>query len=67
MDIVWERSDFPSDGLSKLLGQTVSDVAVIDEGTLELSFSSGDRLSLVDHSDQFESFQLFCGGIHMVV
>ena len=64
---VWDRGAFPSEGLSRLLGQTVSQASVLDERTLELTFSAGDRLLLVDDSDQFESFQSTTESIYIVV
>lgn len=66
-ETVWNRSAFPSEGLSRLLGQTVSKVSVLDERTLELTFSAGDRLSLVDDSDQYESFQIATDDKYIVV
>src|SRR5579863_1397804 len=66
-EMIWERDEFPSEGISKLLGQTLSRVAVEDSGALEFTFSSGDRLSLFDDSEQFESFQITCGGLEIVV
>jgi len=50
-----------------LLGQTVLQALVIDEGILELSFSRGDRLLLFDDSDQYESFQINSGSQNIVV
>lgn len=46
-EIVWERSVFPSDGISKLLSQAVSSASFIAERTLELSFASGIQLLVV--------------------
>jgi hypothetical protein len=65
--ILWERTGFPSHGISQLLGQTVLQALVIDEGILELSFSRGDRLLLFDDSDQYESFQINSGSQNIVV
>ena len=64
--ITWERDEFPSEGISKLLGQTLSRVAVEDSGALEFTFSKGDRLSLFDDSEQYESFQITCGDLFIV-
>ena|SRR5258708_4425785 len=66
-EIVWERSAFPADGISKLLGQTLSRVSVIEDGTIDLSFSSGDRLLVFDDSDQYESYQITCGSLTIIV
>lgn len=66
-DRVWERDGFPSDGISKLLGQTLCGVAVGTSGALEFTFSHGDRRSLFDDSGQYESFQITCGTRHIVV
>jgi uncharacterized protein DUF6188 len=66
-EIVWERTGFPSDGISKLLGQTLTGVSVVEDGVLELAFSLGDRLLVFDDSDQYESFHIVCGKLHMVV
>jgi hypothetical protein len=66
-EIVWERDEFPSEGISHLLGQTLSEVAVEESGALELTFSQGDRLSLFDESEQYESFQITCGDRWIVV
>lgn len=66
-EIVWERDKFPSEGISKLLGQTLSGVTVEDSGALELTFSQGDRLSLFDDSEQYESFQITCGDLWIVI
>jgi hypothetical protein len=66
-EIIWERDEFPSEGISKLLGQSLSRVAVEDSGALEFTFSQGDRLSLFDDSEQYESFQITCGVLWIVV
>jgi len=50
-----------------MLGQTLSRVAVEDSGALEFMFSQGDRLSLFDDSEQYESFQIACGDLWIVV
>ena len=66
-EVIWRRDEFPSEGISKLLGQTLSRVTVGDSGALELTFSQGDCLSLFDDSEQYESFQITCGDIWIVV
>ena len=66
-EIVWERDEFPSEGISKLLGQTLSEVCLGANGALELTFSKGDRLSLFDDSQQYESFQVGYGDRPIVV
>jgi len=65
-EIVWERSEFPSDGISKLLGQTVSSASFIGEKTLEVLFSPGIRLLVYGDEDQVESFQIACGDVWII-
>jgi hypothetical protein len=64
-EIVWD--EFPSEGISKLLGQTLSGVTAGDSGALEFTFSAGDRLSLFDDSEQYESFQISCVDREIIV
>ena len=64
-EIVWD--EFPSEGISKLLGQTLSGVTIRDSGALEFTFSQGDRLSLFGDSKQYESFQINCGDREIIV
>lgn len=67
MAIIWERGQFRSDGISKLLGQTVSGVSVSEGGPVEITFSQGDRLLIFDDSHQYESFEIRCGDLWIVV
>jgi hypothetical protein len=39
-----------------LLAQSVTDVVVLSDSILRLSFSNGDTLTLIDDTDQYESF-----------
>ena len=64
-EIAWD--EFPSEGISKLLGQTLSGVTIGDSGALELTFSQGDRLSLFDDSEQHESCAISCGDPEILV
>ncbi len=66
-EIVWELYHFPSDGISKLLGHTVSGASFTAERTLELWFSSGIRLLVLGESDQQECFQIVCGDLWVAV
>jgi hypothetical protein len=66
-EITWERDRFPSDGVSQLLGQTLSEVSVNEGGPVEFRFSQGDRLLIFDDSPQYESFQIRCGNLWIVV
>ncbi|HVZ18816.1 MAG TPA: hypothetical protein VG897_16995 [Terriglobales bacterium] len=65
-EVLWERDEFPSEGISVLLGQTLSAVTNGSNGALEFAFSNGDRLSLFDDSEQYESFQITCGDRHII-
>lgn len=56
--VVWERGSPPNADLLRLLGKVVSEAAVIEVGTVELSFSQGDTLRLFDDSTQYESYQI---------
>jgi hypothetical protein len=61
------RGDAYVTGLVGLLGSSLTTATVIDERALMLSFSNGDSLQLVDDSDQYESFEIRCGDIWMVI
>ncbi len=63
---LWERGSPPSTDLLGLLGTEVVNASVIEDGTVELSFSRGDRLLLFDDSDQYESYQIQSGN-HLII
>lgn len=65
--IVTEGEAPPNTNLVCLLGSTLTAAQVVEEDVLQLIFSNGDRLTLFDDSPQFESFQIQCGDIFIVV
>ena len=49
------------------MGQSVTDVLIISDDTLRITFSNGDSLSLIDDTDQYESFVITSGQLEMVI
>lgn len=66
-EIVQLRSSCGPNELYRLLGQSVTDVVVLCDTTLRLSFSNGDTLALIDDTDQYESFIISFNHLEMVV
>jgi hypothetical protein len=64
---VQERGSYPNVDLIRLLGKTVVAATVIEDGTVEVSFSHGDRLRLFDDSPQYESYKISNGDQLIVV
>jgi hypothetical protein len=50
-----------------LLGQTVTDLCRKNDSTLELTFSSGDRLAVFEVGKEYESYQITRPGETIVV
>jgi len=65
--IVQARSSCGANELYRLLGQSVTDALVISDETLRIAFSNGDSLSLIDDTDQYESFVITSGQLSMVI
>jgi hypothetical protein len=55
-EIVQPRSSCGPNELFRLLGQSVVEVAIISTERMLISFSNGDALTLIDDSEQYESF-----------
>jgi hypothetical protein len=53
--------------LRSLVGKTVFGVTIQDEGRLNLIFHDGQRLSILDSNDQYESYQITAPGVTIVV
>ena len=64
--IVQARSWCGPNELFRLLGQSVTDALVISEDTLCITFPNGDSLSLINGTDQYESFVITSGQLAMV-
>jgi hypothetical protein len=65
--IVQPRSSCGPNELFRLLGHSVTDVAVISEDSLRINFSNGDTLTLIDDSDQYESFAITYDELQTVI
>lgn len=51
----------------RLLGSSVQKVGGREDGTLELTFSNGDRLVVKDNSEQYESYTISGGPLGTIV
>jgi hypothetical protein len=65
--VIQPRSSCGPNELYRLLGQSVTDAVVTSDSTLNLSFSNGDMLTLIDDDDQYESFGISFNQIEMIV
>jgi len=65
--VIQTRSSCGPNDLYRLLGRSVTDVVVLSESTLRLSFSNGDTLALIDDTDQYESFVISFNQVEIVV
>jgi hypothetical protein len=65
--VIQPRSSCGPNELYRLLGQSVTDVVVPSDSILRLSFSNGDTLTLIDDTDQYESFVISFNQVEMVV
>ena len=65
--IIQPRSSCGPNELYRLLGECLTDAVVISASTLRLSFSNGDTLTLIDDTDQYESFIISFNQVEMVV
>lgn len=55
-EITRARSSCGSNELFRLLGESVNEAVVLSPDSLQLCFSNGDCLLLIDDSEQYESF-----------
>jgi hypothetical protein len=51
----------------QVAGAILTDVVVLSDSILRLSFSNGDTLTLIDDTDQYESFVISFNQVEMVV
>lgn len=51
----------------RLLGAKIENVSGLKDGTLTLTFSSGDILTILDSSKEFESYDITCPGRTIIV
>jgi hypothetical protein len=58
-EIIRNRSSCGPNELHRLLGQTITEVTVLDPKSLSISFSDGDQLVLIDDSDQSRGASIF--------
>lgn len=65
--IVQQRSSCGPNELYRLLGQAVVGAVVVLDDRLRITFSNGDTLTLIDDSDQYESFIIEVNRMSMVV
>jgi hypothetical protein len=65
--VIQPRSSCGPNELYRLLGQSVTDAVVVSDSTLRLSFSNGEMLTLIDDTDQYESFVISFNQVEMVV
>ena len=65
--VIQARSSCGPNDLYRLLGRSVTDVVVASKSTLRLSFSNGDTLSMIDDTDQYESFVISFNQVEIVV
>ena len=65
--IIQDRSSCGHNELFRLLGQRVTDAVVISADSLRLTFSNDDTLTLIDDTDQYESFNITFNQVELVV
>lgn len=53
--------------LLKLVGSEVAGVTIQDDGTTNVFFAGGRRLSIIDSNDSYESYQIIAPGVYIVV
>jgi hypothetical protein len=53
--------------LCSLLGHRVSAARNVGDGSVDLVFSSGDRLYILDSNKDYESYQIVAPGIQIIV
>lgn len=66
---VWKSGVWPSTDFYQVFGSPVAWVQVVDRKRLVIALANGLELHLLDTSDQFESLQIYAGGlegIHIV-
>jgi hypothetical protein len=65
--IIQDRSSCGHNELFRLFGPEVTDAVVVSADSLRLTFSNGDILTLIDDTDQYESFNITFDQVEMVV
>jgi hypothetical protein len=66
-EIVWAGEPPPPTHLTRLLRTTIVGAAVVEDGTVEVCFSNGDRLRLVDDDPYHVSYEIWCGSSHIII
>jgi len=69
-EVIWKPEPGAADIASRtvaLLGATIASFEGHENGTLELHFSNGHRLTIPDSSKQYESYQITRPGVNIIV